>query len=93
MREAIRATLKEIIIRGLRIRDMTPDQVRDDQPLLHGPISIDSIDVLQLILEIEGSFEIKLVSGEFVRSEWETVDTLAAAIENRIRAKVGASKS
>ena len=86
-REAIEATLKELLIRGLRIEDMTPGQLSSDQGLLEGEIAIDSIDILQLILEIEKTFGIKLVTGEFARSEWETIKTLAAAIETRIQAQ------
>jgi len=86
-REAIEVTLKELIIRALRIEDMTPDQLSSDQKLLGGEIEIDSIDILQLILEIEKTFGIKLVTGEFARGEWQTITTLAAAIEARMQAQ------
>ena len=86
-REAIEATLKELLIRALRIEDMTPDQLSADQRLLDGEIEIDSIDILQLILEIEKSFGIKLVTGELARGEWETIKTLAAAVEARLQAQ------
>ena len=86
-RETIEATLKELLIRALRIEDMTPDQLSADQPLLDGEIEIDSIDILQLILEIEKSFGIKLVTGEFARGEWETIGTLAAAVEARLQSQ------
>lgn len=91
MRETTKATLKELLIRALRIEDMTPEDLGDDQPLLGGDIAIDSIDILQLILEIEKSFGIKLVTGEFVRGEWETIDTLATAIEDKMRAQAEVS--
>lgn len=87
-RDTIEATLKELVIRALRIEDMTPDQLSADQALIDGEIEIDSIDILQLILEIEKAFGIKLVTGEFVRGEWETIKTLAAAVEERLQAKV-----
>ena len=86
-REAIEATLKELLIRALRIEDMTPDQLSTDQRLLDGEIEIDSIDILQLILEIEKAFGIKLVTGEFARGEWETIRTLAAAVEARLQSQ------
>jgi acyl carrier protein len=86
-RETIEATLKELLIRALRIEDMTPDQLSADQRLLDGEIEIDSIDILQLILEIEKAFGIKLVTGELARSEWETIGTLAAAVEARLQAQ------
>ncbi len=86
-RETIEATLKELLIRALRIEDLTADQLTSDHKLLDGEIAIDSIDVLQLILEIEKSFGIKLVRGEFARDEWKTIGTLAAAIETRLQAQ------
>jgi acyl carrier protein len=87
MPDAVKETLKELIIRGLRIQDLTPDQLADDQPLLHGSIEIDSIDILQVILEVEKAFGITMVDAEFQRAEWETIATLAAAIEAKLRAR------
>ncbi len=86
MRAAIRDQLKTIIVRALRIEDLSPEQIADDQPQMSGDLAIDSIDVLQLVLEIEKSFGIRIVSGEFDRAEWRTIDTLAGAIESRLDA-------
>jgi acyl carrier protein len=79
--------LKPIILRSLRIKDMNPEDLRDDQPLLGGDLEIDSIDILQLILEIERHFGIKLVDGEFNESEWSSIDRLAATVESRLAAR------
>jgi Phosphopantetheine attachment site. len=82
--------LKEIVIRGLRIPDRSPSDLSDDQPLLGGDIEIDSIDVLQLVLEIEKHFGIKLVSGKFDRDAWQTINTLAAAVEAKLKEQAAA---
>jgi acyl carrier protein len=81
----IKRQLKEIVIRGLRIPDRSPSELPDDQPLLGGDIEIDSIDVLQLVLDIERQFGIKLVGGKFDRDAWRTIDTLAAAVEAKLK--------
>jgi acyl carrier protein len=47
-------------------------------------MEIDSIDILQIILEIERHFGIKLVTGKFEREEWASIDSLAATIQARI---------
>jgi acyl carrier protein len=78
--------LKVIIIQGLRINDRIPESLRDEEPLLEGDLGIDSIDILQLILEIERHFGIKLVDGEFDKSSWETINTLAAAVDAKLAA-------
>ena len=79
--------LKQIVIAGLRIKDRTAAEMPDEQPLLDGDIDIDSIDVLQLILEIERHFGIKLVDGEFDRGSWRTIATLAATVDTKLAAK------
>jgi acyl carrier protein len=84
--EDISHQLKEILITGLRIEDRTVDQLSDDQQLLGGDLEIDSIDILQLILEIERRFGIKLVEGEFDEGAWQSIRTLAAVVEARIAA-------
>jgi len=85
--ENIKQQLKSIIIQGLRITDRSPESLRDDEPLLDGDLGIDSIDILQLILEIERYYGIKLVDGEFDKSSWESIDTLAATVEAKLAAK------
>jgi acyl carrier protein len=55
--------------------------------LLGGDLEIDSIDILQLILEIERRFGIKLVDGELDESDWRSIKTLAAAVEAKGAAK------
>jgi len=61
----VKEQLKPIILSSLRIVDMSPEELRDDQPLMGGDLEIDSIDILQLIIEIKRHFGIKLVTGKF----------------------------
>lgn len=76
--------LKAIILKSLRITDMTAEDLRDDQPLLGGDLEIDSIDILQLVLEIERHFGIKLVQANFNQKDLESVNALAAIIESKV---------
>jgi len=80
----IKEQLKPLILSSLRITDTTPAQMDDDMPLLNGDWEIDSIDILQLIVDIEKNFGIKLVSGRFDRSAWQTIDTLSSAIHAKM---------
>jgi acyl carrier protein len=81
---SVKEQLKPIILKSLRITDLTADDLRDDQPLLGGQLEIDSIDILQLVLEIERHFNIKLVQGNFDQKYLESVDALAAVIESKV---------
>ncbi len=81
---SVKEQLKPIILNSLRITDLTPEDLRDDQPLFGGELEIDSIDVLQLVMEIERHFGIKLVQGTFDQKYLESIDALAAAVESRV---------
>jgi acyl carrier protein len=80
----VKEQLKPIILNSLRITDLTPADLRDDQPLLGGELEIDSIDILQLVMEIERHFGIKLVQGNFNQKDLESVNALAAVIEAKV---------
>ncbi len=82
---SVKEQLKPIILKSLRITDLTPEDLRDDQPLLGGELEIDSIDILQLVLEIERHFGIKLVQANFDQKHFDSVNILAAIIESKMR--------
>src|SRR6202453_2696226 len=81
---SVKGQLKPIILKSLRSTDLTPEDLRDDQPLLGGELEIDSIDILQLVLEIERHFGIKLVHANFDQKHLESVNVLAAIIGQKI---------
>lgn len=83
--QEIKAQLKPLIISSLRIPGVSPEQMDDNMRLLDGDWEIDSVDILQLIIDIEKQFAIKLVSGRFDRSAWQTVETLAAAVRSKMQ--------
>ena len=83
---SVKEQLKPIILKSLRITDLSPEDLRDDQPLLGGDLEIDSIDILQLVLEIERHFGIKLVQANFDQKHMESVEALASIIESKVAA-------
>lgn len=84
MHDEIKEQLKPLILKSLRITDMSPAQLRDDQQLMGGDLEIDSIDVLQLVLGIEKHFGIKLVTGKLDQEAWKDINSLAATIEAKM---------
>jgi acyl carrier protein len=85
--ESLKKQLKSVIIKSLRLTDHQVADLCDDQPLMGGDLEIDSIDTMQLILEIERHFGIKLVAGKFDPAIWKDVNSLAAAIEQKMSLK------
>jgi acyl carrier protein len=82
MSDALRAEVKEAIVRSLRL-PMTPAEIGDDVPLF-GPdgLGLDSIDVLELVLELERSFGVKITDEDTGARVLRSVGVIAAYIES-----------
>ena len=53
--DSLKAEIKQAIVRSLRL-PITPEEIGDSTPLFGEGLGLDSIDVLELVLEIERSF-------------------------------------
>lgn len=81
MSDTLRKEIKEAIVRALRL-PMSPDEIQDDVPLF-GPdgLGLDSIDVLELVLELERSFGVKITDEATGAKVLRSVDVIAEYIE------------
>jgi len=78
--EEIISELKVKIIATLGLLDVTPDDMKDDDPLVGGDTGIDSIDVLELVMMIEKDYGVKIESKELGAKVFASVRTLASYI-------------
>lgn len=72
--------LKGKIIATLGFLDVTPEDIKDDDPLVGGETGIDSIDVLELVMMIEKDYGVKIDSKELGAKVFASVRTLATFI-------------
>ena len=84
MSESLNARLKILIVQTLRLKDVKPEDILDDEPLFGmSRFDLDSIDALELVLRLEKDFGIKIGSSEESRQALATVATLADFIRGR----------
>jgi acyl carrier protein len=74
--EALRAEIKQAIIRSLRL-PITAAEIGDDTPLFGEGLGLDSIDVLELVLELERAFGASITDEETGTRVLRTVTTIA----------------
>lgn len=76
----LKADIKDAIVRSLRL-PITAAEVGDSTPLF-GPdgLGLDSIDVLELVLELERSFGVSIGDEQTGMKVLRSVDTIAAFI-------------
>ena len=83
MSEPLQQEIKQAIVRSLRL-PMSPDEIADDAPLF-GPdgLGLDSVDVLELVLEIERSFGVKIEDQDTGMQALRSINSIADFIRAR----------
>lgn len=72
--------LKHLIVETLRLDDVVPEEIPDDEPLIGAGLNLDSIDALELVVKLEKEFGLKISSSEESRTALATLVSLAAFI-------------
>ena len=83
MSDPLSVRLKQLIVETLRLEDVQPDTIPDNEPLVGGGLSLDSIDALELVVRLEKEFGIKISSSEEARVALSSVSSLTAFVRQR----------
>ncbi|MEZ4241044.1 MAG: phosphopantetheine-binding protein [Myxococcota bacterium] len=77
--EDLKARLKSLIVDALHLEEVDPTSIPDSTPLFGAdPLNLDSVDALELVLEVERAFGVQLDDSAETRKVLYSVDTLAA---------------
>jgi len=77
--DQLKNDIKHAIVRSLRL-PIAPDDIGDSTPLFGEGLGLDSIDVLELVLEIERSFGVTIGDEQTGMKVLGSVDTIAGFI-------------
>ncbi|MBN2224242.1 MAG: acyl carrier protein [Deltaproteobacteria bacterium] len=76
-KKALAERLKKLIVESLGIEDVTPDDIKDDDPLFGDGLGLDSIDALELVVALEKEFGIVIADEEVGKKIFVSINTLA----------------
>jgi len=78
----IKFEIRKLILETLNIEDVQPEEISSDISLLSGEntITIDSIDVLEVVVAIQKNFSVEIRDQNHARLIVNTVDTMAEFI-------------
>jgi acyl carrier protein len=82
--EDIKLEVKKLIIQALGFKNVNPEEILDDVNLFSGEntIKIDSIDSLELVLEIQKQFKVKINNQNLARVIINTVNSISEFVYN-----------
>ncbi len=75
--------LKEMIIEELQIEDLTPEDIEDDAPLFGDGLGLDSLDAVELVVQLQIYFNVKIQNIEEGRPALQSINTLADFVQER----------
>ncbi|MCK5347887.1 MAG: acyl carrier protein, partial [Desulfobacula sp.] len=72
---------KEMIIEELQIEDLTPDEIDDDTPLFGDGLGLDSLDAVELVVQLQVYFGVEIKNIEEGKPALQSINTLAQFVK------------
>jgi len=77
--------LKQVLVEELNLEDITPDEIEDDEALFGEGLGLDSLDAVELVVVVQKHFGVEIKDMEEGRPALQSINTLAAFIEEKQR--------
>jgi len=75
--ETLISELKQKIIDTLGLMDVTAEDINEDDQLIAGPLGLDSIDVLEMVMMLEEDYGVVIDNKELGEAVFATLKSLA----------------
>jgi len=76
-RDALIEELKALIIKNLKLEDITPKDIDPAAPLFGAGLGLDSIDALELVVGLEKAYSIRIPDEDVGKEAFASVNALA----------------
>lgn len=78
--DALKAKVKEMIVRDLKLEDISQEDIVDDAPLFIEGLGLDSLEALQLVVSVEENFGVLIPDENAGKVAFASVNALAEYI-------------
>jgi len=83
MSESFVLELKNLIIKTLKLEEITPEEIKDDGPLFGEGLGLDSIDALELVVALEKTYGVIIPDSEMGKKIFRSVNDLARFVKEK----------
>lgn len=82
--ERLKQDVKELIVGGLRLENVRPQDIDDAAPIFVEGLGLDSIDALELVVLVEERFKVVIPDEEVGKKAFASVNALAEYIRSQL---------
>ncbi|MBF0201742.1 MAG: acyl carrier protein [Desulfamplus sp.] len=80
----LKQKLKQMIIEELQIEDVTVDEIDDDAPLFGEGLGLDSLDAVELVVQLQIHFGVEIKTLEEGRPAMQSINTLTRFVSAKL---------
>ena len=85
----IRQQLKEQLVSGLSLEDVSAEQIADDAPLFGDGLGLDSLDAVEIVVILQRNFKVEVKDMEVGRRIFMSINTLAEYVYEQTSVAAG----
>jgi len=83
-RNELKLHLKQLLIDGLRLQDLRPDDIQDTAPIFVEGLGLDSVDALELVVLVEEKFNIQIPDEDVGKRAFASIDALTEYVSEEL---------
>ncbi|MBL8954538.1 MAG: acyl carrier protein [Myxococcaceae bacterium] len=89
----LKTSLKALIVESLRLEDVKPESIKDEDPLFSPTegLGLDSLSALELLSAIEYKYNVRFEGDGSAKEHFRSVATLAAYLLPKLKAVTAAA--
>lgn len=77
--------VKEKLIEGLNLEELTPDEIDDNAPLFNEGLGLDSVDAIELIVVLDTSYNVKFENMDELKEIFASITNLTEYINKNMK--------
>ena len=83
-RNELKRNLKNLLVDGLRLQDVRPDDIEDGAPIFVEGLGLDSVDALELVVLVEERFNIQIPDEDVGKQAFASIDALTDYVSTEL---------